>query len=192
MKKIGLFLAVVVVLTACVTINVYFPEAKAREAAQQTITEIMGKDSPASSQPAPDSSLLDLRQHGLHLLAETLDLLVPVAHATSPGEENIKRGMQLRFTELEPFLVSGAVGFTHDGFLAIKDLNIAPARERAKVRSLVDADNADRRALYQESARALGNPQWESRQQAIYAEEWIKQAKARGFWHQLSDGNWTK
>lgn len=192
MKKFGLLVMFLGVLSACVTINVYFPEAKAREAAQQTVTEIMGKDSPSSAPDSTDAHRPGLQQWGQSALALVVNMVVPSAHAASPGEESIKQGLQLRYAEMESFYEAGVVGFTNDGLVAVRDLSAASPRDRAKVRSLVDAENSDRTALYKESARALGNPQWESRQQSIYAEEWIKQAKSRGFWYQQANGEWTK
>lgn len=192
MKKIGFLALFVVVLTACVTINVYFPEAKAREAAQRTVNEIMGTDSTSTAPDSTDSSRFDLQQWSHSALALVVNFIVPEAHAASPGEDAIKQALQLRYAEMESFYKAGVIGFSNDGLVAVRDLNAASPRDRAKVRSLVDADNNDRVALYKESARALGNPEWESRQQGIYAQEWIKQAKALGFWYQQPNGEWTK
>lgn len=176
-------------LTACVTINVYFPEAKAREAAEKNVKEIMGLQ---KEEAAKDSQSSNLQLNPQQILASVVDFVFPTAHAASPGEEKIKAVLRQRFPQLEPFLAAGAIGFTQDGLLAIKDMNAVAPKDKGKVKSLVNADNNDRNALYKESARALGNPKWEDKQRKIYAQEWIKQAKQKGYFYKDASGNWVK
>ena len=45
--------AAVLALTACVTINVYFPAAEAKEAAKQFVEKVIG-DEAQPAQPAPE------------------------------------------------------------------------------------------------------------------------------------------
>ena len=56
---------------ACVTINVYFPEAAAEEAADRFIDEVIGSDESA------DADSTDTQ--ALHMWL--LDLVIPAAHA---------------------------------------------------------------------------------------------------------------
>src|SRR5690606_3455415 len=71
----GSILAVALALpAACVTINVYFPEAAAEQAAAQFVDKVIGGDArPAQADPPPPPG----RSPGAMLL----DLLVPSAHA---------------------------------------------------------------------------------------------------------------
>ena len=55
MRKLGWFLAAfgLMVLSACVTINVYFPAAEAQEAAREFVEKVIGDELPGGQTPAP-------------------------------------------------------------------------------------------------------------------------------------------
>src|SRR3954468_2304449 len=52
MRAFGLHVGAMVLLAACVTINVYFPAAEAKEAAKQFVEKVIGDQAPPA-QPAP-------------------------------------------------------------------------------------------------------------------------------------------
>src|SRR3546814_2801908 len=73
-RWMGMPIAAVLALTACVTINVYFPAAEAREAAKEFVDKVIGDDAqpstpaPASDEPAGDGGGMVLRFDPLMLL----------------------------------------------------------------------------------------------------------------------------
>src|SRR3546814_19245260 len=73
-RWMGMPIAAVLALTACVTINVYFPAAEAREAAKEFVDKVIGDDAqpstpaPASDEPAGDGGGMVLRFAPLMLL----------------------------------------------------------------------------------------------------------------------------
>lgn len=191
-------------MTACVTINVYFPAAAAQAAADKVIDEVWGQQgapgaapaAPVESAPVQPTSRVDddaLRRVAISLL----DFVLPAARAAEPNLDvsspEIKRltdSMEARFAELAPYYGSGAVGIGADGYIALHDPNLVPLPERNKVRTLMANENADRAALYREIALANEQPQWEAQIRSVFAQRWVARAKA-GWWVQ-QDGAWRQ
>lgn len=96
--------------------------------------------------------------------------------------------MEARFARLRPHYVSGAVGLVDDGYLVLRDANLAPATERTALRTLVANENADRATLYRELAQASGQPQWETRLRKTFGQRWI--ARAPAGWQVQGAGGW--
>src|SRR5690606_17786645 len=111
-----------VALTACVTINVYFPAAEAREAARQFVEKVIGED----AAPAPETG----DDGGMAMRGPSFDfdplMLVGIgsAHAQSapditirtPAIQAIQARMEARFNStLRAGFDSGALGFGSDG-----------------------------------------------------------------------------
>src|SRR5688572_5903059 len=86
-----------VMLTACVTINVYFPAAEAKEAAEEFVEKVIGEDAKDEAKPA-DGGGMALQQDAApgrlaHLMTH-VDLLsvvgIGAAHAQSQPDITIK------------------------------------------------------------------------------------------------------
>lgn len=189
-------------ITACVTINVYFPAAAAERVADQIIDKVVGAqdESPQTTTP-PQSSLNPLGESVLRVIAsKLLDTVISPAHAqasanidvSSPQIRSITASMQTRFTALAEFFDRGAIGLTADGRVAVRDNNLLNLPERARVRQLVAEDNRDRDALYSEIARANGHPEWEPDIRQIFARRWIDRGAKPGWYYQDRDGNWQQ
>jgi len=190
-------LGMLLFITACVTINVYFPTAQAVEAADQIIRGVYGEEQAPTApaeQPAPGSSL-QLPDNDKPLLIGVLEWLVAPAQANadiniqSPAINTIRASMEARFAALKPFYDNGSVGMTADGLITVRDLNAVPLRDRKTVNTLVADENRDRNALYKEIARANGHPEWEADIRSTFAKRWIANAPA-GWWYQ--EGGWKK
>lgn len=185
---------VMVALVGCVTINVYFPEAAAQKAADQFIGTVLdnpSKPAPASTMPPPAKP---------HPSAMLLDLLIPAAYAgdapniriQNATTEAIRQRMRARFKgSLGTMFNSGAVGFTHDGMVAVRDASKVPLSDRAGLNATVAEENRDRAALYREVASANGHPEWESQIQATFAQGWIERAQS-GWYYQDASGGWKR
>ena len=181
-------------VSACVTINVYFPAAAAEKAADRIIEEVWGED-PDGKQPAQSSE--PTSSNGWlpgAILARLLDLLVPAASAqqadldiSTPSINSIKASMQARHNQLKPVYDSGAVGLTADGLVRVRDPKAVPLKDRQRVNRLVADENRDRNALYGEIARANGHPEWEADIRATFARRWIQNAR-RGWWYRSASG----
>ena len=188
-----------VALVGCVTINVYFPEAAAQKAADQFIGNVLDQASPASK-PVPQGPPPAPKASGSHPSAMLLDLLIPAAQAAdtpniriqTSASEAIRSRMQQRISGLLGSLLdSGAVGFTHDGMVAMRDAAKVPLSQRAQANAAVADENRDRAALYREVAVANGHPEWQSQIQATFAKGWIEKAHP-GWYVQTAAGAWQK
>ena len=198
MKKINtaLIISAMFIVAACVTINVYFPAAAAEKAAEQFVGEVLGE-------PREEGSLfkpLELLQDSLFLASTgVLDALVPSAHAqqakidiNTPQINSIKARMaQRQRSSLNSLFDAGAVGFSNDGLVTIRDRAAVPLSERRSLESVVADENRDRKAVYREIAVANGHPEWEQDIRDTFAREWVKNAR-RGWYYQDSGGAWRQ
>lgn len=191
----SLLLAALVVLAACVTINVYFPEAAADKAAEQFVDKVL--DTPAQSTPPPNEP--SQPPPGESPGAMLLDFVIPSAYAQqaniniqTPQIQAIQARMQQRFgSTLAKYFASGAIGFTRDGLVAVHDAAMVPLPERAALNTAVADENRDRQAVYREIAVANGQPEWEAQIRSTFAKQWVQQAKA-GWYYQDASGAWKQ
>lgn len=193
MKKISIIGALL--LTACVTINIYFPAAAAEKAADQIIRDIQqSTDSPESS----SSNLSDWRIALYQVIDGVLNVVIAPAHAQqadlsidSPEIRRLTASMQSRFSSLKPFYDAGYVGIGSDGLLVVRDASAVPLRDRTQVNRLVAAENDDRNTLYQAIANANGQPNWFAQIKSTFAARWIGNAQS-GWWYQMPNGTWRQ
>ena len=198
MKKLNavLILGAVFALAACVTINVYFPAAAADRAADRFVEDVLGEkrdDGALFEIPAPGSAVM--------LLAGGLvDWLIPSAEAQQSPEIEINtpqiNAIKARMAErqrsvLAPMFDAGAIGFSADGFVTVRDRSAVPLSERRNIESAVADENRDRKAVYREIAVANGHPEWESEIQQTFARKWVQNARP-GWYYQDASGNWRQ
>jgi uncharacterized protein YdbL (DUF1318 family) len=195
--------ALTLALSACVTINVYFPAAAAEKAADKIIEDVWGTQGaaakPAAKPGDKQSAAFDHEAQRVLLAAagSLLDLLVPVANAqadlnvSTPAVRQLTQSMEARHAQLKKYYESGAVGLTKDGLVEVRDQNLIPLPERNAARKLVADENADRSNLYREIATANGHPEWEADIRSTFAERWSSKAAA-GWYFQDKDGAWKK
>lgn len=185
---------VVLLLSACVTVNIYFPAAAVERAADQIVKETWGsgptepvkKGQPQSRIFKPDAATVMFRfVNEAH--AQEADINV-----SNPAIRALKDSIKNRSELLKPYMDRGNVGITRDGLLAVRATDGLSLKERAEVQQLVDAENRDREALYVEIAKA-NNIAQESvpKIKAIFAKSWVEQARP-GWWIQDAQGNWRK
>jgi uncharacterized protein YdbL (DUF1318 family) len=201
-------------LSACVTINVYFPAAAAEKAADRIIEDVWGgggkqedASKPAdkrSSVTAPDEStpprtrtLPRVPKVLLAAAGSALDFLVAPANAqadlniSTPAVRQLTQSMEARHAQLKKYYDAGAVGLMHDGLIGVRDQNLIPLPERNAARKLVADENADRANLYREIATANGHPEWEPDIRSTFAERWVSKA-AGGWYYQDGNGAWKR
>ena len=199
MRKIAISLSVLttVFVVACVTINVYFPEAAAVEAADRIIDKVRGEESdePASRQQPDDTD----QPSFVYAVASGLGrLLISEANAQEsidfdkPSAEKaaLENSLAARFPALRAYLDSGAVGLTDSGLLEIRDRNLVSLKDRNTVVQLVAAQNNDWNALYAEIARLNNHPEWQDSIRRTFAERWV--AKADTGWYYREGGAWKQ
>ena len=187
--------AVLFLISACVTINIYFPEAQAEKAAEKIVDDILGKP-PATRRD--DGALNPSGDLFLRIAGGVLDIAVPSVQAAqpdfnvaSPEIRKIQSEMKRRHQSLSPFYDAGAIGFSRDALVSVRDLTAASLKDRNRLKQLVKAENRDRNALYQAIARANGHPEWEPQIRQTFAGTWIKKAAA-GWSYEDVKGQWRR
>lgn len=198
MRKLVLLpsIALLAILVSCVTINVYFPSAAAERAAEEFVEDVLGES-------RDESSLFDpvhVPGNIVHLAATgVLDFLVPSAQAQQPDFKintpqinAIKKRMAERQrSSLNAWFDAGAIGFSNDGLVAIRDRSAVGLDQRRRLESVVADENRDRNAVYREIAVANGRPEWEGEVRDTWSREWVRNARP-GWWFQRPDGSWQK
>ncbi|MDN5782378.1 MAG: YdbL family protein [Luteimonas sp.] len=198
-RWMGMPIAAALALTACVTINVYFPAAEAREAAKEFVDKVIGEDAqPSTPAPAPEDQ--DSGGGGMVLRFDPLMLLgIGTAHAQgapditikTPAIQAIQARMAARFDgTLRKHFDAGALGFTGNGEVAVRDASKIALPDRVKVNQAVAEQNRDAKAVYREIAVANKHPEWESQIRDVFAKQWVASAKS-GWWYQ-SGGSWKQ
>ena len=179
-----------VFVLACITVNIYFPEATVKQAAAEIVDEIRKTD---AAKKAPDAVAGMPAPSG----ASTF-LLVPAAYAqeatnvSTPAVRALKDSMKSRFLLLKPYFDAGNIGESNKGFLEVRDEAGLALQAKGALRNLVKDENGDRTSLYAEVAKALDIEASQiERIQKIFAAEWAKSAAA-GWWVQQEDGTWAK
>jgi uncharacterized protein YdbL (DUF1318 family) len=201
-RKILGFPLMLMALTACVTINIYFPAAAAEEAARTIVRDVLQSEQGEEQAPAPQAddkqSRLDQANPLLLAFGALLERLVPAAQAAqadininTPTISALRSSMERRQSQLAPYYRSGAIGFDNSGTVAIRDLGAVPLAERNRVKKLVADENADRAKLYREIARANGHPEWEGDVRQTFAKVWAQEAPS-GYWYQDGGGSWRQ
>jgi uncharacterized protein YdbL (DUF1318 family) len=196
-----------VLISACVTINVYFPAAAAEKAADQIIdavTGAIGSGAPRPATPPATPPTGQFRQNEDNILVVALGKLlyavVPAAQAqdaanldiSSPEIRAITASMNARFGQLRKFFDAGAIGLTQSGLIELRDVASVALADRAVVNRLVTEDNKDREALYTEIAKANGHPEWASDIRKTFARRWVERGASPGWYYQNASGAWVK
>lgn len=202
-RWMGIPLAAVLV-TACVTINVYFPAAEAKAAAKEFVEKVIGDDAststpPNDGKPGGQSASLTptpaLRAHidwlSLVGIGSAQAQSQPDITLKTPAIQAIQSRMAARFdAELRSAFDAGALGFASDGTIVVRDAAKLALKDRVAVNQAVADDNRDRKAVYREVAVANGHPEWEAQIREVFARQWVASARA-GWWYQ-SGGAWKQ
>ena len=207
MKRLLGMPVMALVLTACVTINVYFPAAEAKEAAKEFVDKVIGPEgqqAPAEQKPQPQQEQptkpdggglsLDLQFDPLMLvgISPAYAQGAPDITIKTPAIQAIQSRMESRFdASLRAGFDSGALGFTQDGLVVVRDASKVQLKDRVAVNQAVADDNRDRKAVYREVAVANGHPEWESQIRGVFAKQWIASARS-GWWYQNASGGWKQ
>ncbi|MFT4178046.1 MAG: YdbL family protein [Thermomonas sp.] len=206
-KWFGMPVVGALLLSACVTINVYFPAAEAKEAAKEFVEKIINETDKVNikteEQPAPAGG-------GMARLEKRFDFDVsgfdpwmllgfgsaqaqsaPDITIKTPAIQAIQSRMESRFNAtLRKGFDSGALGFTGDGLITVRDAGKLELKDRVAMNAAVADDNRDRKAVYREVAVANGHPEWESQIRDVFAKQWIASARA-GWWYEQG-GSWKQ
>jgi uncharacterized protein len=181
------------ILSACVTVNIYFPAAAVQRAADEIVKETWGGPS-GKSEPIQPQSLLPFAPRGslsLNLIHEAL-AQEPDINVSNPAIRGLRDSIKRRSEAIKPYMDKGNAGINQDGLLVVRSSERLSLKERAEAQQLIEAENRDREALYSEIAKANNIPaNAVPKIKGIFARSWIDQAQS-GWWIQDSQGNWKR
>ncbi|MCI4567430.1 YdbL family protein [Lysobacter sp. CFH 32150] len=194
-RWMGMPIAAALALTACVTINVYFPAAEAKEAAKEFVEKVIG-DEIKEQQPEakPDGGGMAMRIDWLSLvgISSAYAQGQPDITIKTPAIQAIQARMAARFdSALRAGFDSGALGFGRDGLVVVRDPAKLALKDRVSAQQAVADDNRDRKAVYKEVAVANGHPEWEAQIRGVFAKQWVDSARS-GWWYQDASGGWKQ
>ena len=198
-RLLGVSMVAAVVLTACVTINVYFPAAEAKEAAKVFVEKVINDAIPAPAPaPAPGGGgmAFEAPRRGFDPLmligiAPAYAQSQPDFNIQTPAITAIQSRMEQRFdSAFRAHFDSGALGFSEDGLVVMRDAAVLALKDRVPVNSAVADENRDRKAVYREIAVANSHPEWEGQIRSVFAKQWVDSAKS-GWWYQRG-GAWKQ
>ncbi|MGZ8474430.1 MAG: DUF1318 domain-containing protein [Candidatus Deferrimicrobiaceae bacterium] len=191
-------LAVLALIVGCVTVNVYFPAAQVEKTAQKIVEEVY-QEKKEPPKPEPMEKPKSSNERGVFRSIAGLARFGPAPasaeEATTVSNAAI-RGLKdqigQRHKELLPYYQQGQAGITRDGFLEVRGTGGLGLPQVAALKRLVDADNAARRQLYEEVAKALNlKTDQVSQVRQIFAKQWRDKAQA-GWAVQADDGQWGR
>jgi uncharacterized protein len=191
------FLLLAFFLTACVTVNIYFPAAAVQRAADTIVEETWGgpgkqppKESPKQA-PGDRGSIAGKIFVSVRFTREAFAQETDIT-VSNPAIRAVKDSIRNRSESIKPFMDKGNVGLNRDGLLAVRTTDGLNLKERAEAQQLVEAENRDREALYAEIAKANNFPKERVADiKRIFAKSWSDQARP-GWWIQDAQGNWRK
>lgn len=205
-RSIVIGLGCAAVLVACITINVYFPEAAVKELSQQ-IEEEVQKKAAGEATPVPEPTPTPVAQpdEGApeSLLSCILSLGATTAYAaqdqvaqpeiTNPAIRKIIDSRAARLDAINALKAKGVIGESNQALLVIRNLDaIQGLKARADAQKLVKDENADREQLFKEIAAAKNVDLAQLPQiQTTYAET-LREKAHPGDWIQLPDGTWVQ
>lgn len=188
-KKIaaGIFLFI---LTACVTINIYFPAAKVQKAAEEIVRDVRGEDA-TDQQKAPESEHDTTPLSRLHFISEAWAQGQEL-HVSNATIRTLKNRLKSAYPLLRQWLMDGVLGENYEGYLTLRNEQGLNLRDKVSVKRIMNEENSNRKALYKAVAAALNVPPSEiSRVGRIFAQQWQKTALP-GTWTEKEPGKWTK
>ena len=179
------------ILSACVTVNIYFPAAAVQRAADEIVKETWGGPS-GKSEPIQPQSQLRFGPDGtlsVGLLSQAFAQEADI-NVSNPAIRGLRESIKRRSGAIKPYMDKGSAGINRDGMLVVRSSEGLSLKDRAEVQQLIEAENRDRQALYAEIAKANNiPPDAVPKIKGIFAKSWIDQAQS-GWWVQDSQGNW--
>lgn len=183
------------VIFSCVTINIYFPEAAVKEAAEEIVDEVRSEENEEKKDVFAEwekNRTENAASKGGFTFVPSVYAQEQVTQVSSPKIRALKESLKDRFPQLRPFYNQGRIGETNNGLLVVRDEEELSLKDKSLLRRLVKEENKDRKELYAEVADALNiDPDQIPRIQRIFAENWIRKSKP-GWWIQTKEGQWIR
>ncbi len=180
-----IIVSLLVLAIACVTINIYFPEAAVQKTAEEIVDEVRKSEEEGKKKLEKD-------------IVQSSFSFIPAAYAqeeqrvSTPKIRALKKSLKDKEPLLKPFFDQGNIGESNDGFIQVRSEDVLSLKDKADLRRLAKDVNNDRESLYAEVANALNIEESQiPRIQKIFAKSWIENSRP-GWWIQTDDGEWIR
>jgi len=190
-------------LVACVTINVYFPEAEIKDLSKKIEEQVREEAEKAASEQGEQSEEEETIESQSPSSSGLLDVLlgatpayaqsVPDPEISNPAIRKIIESRASRLQQINEYKSLGVIGENNEALIEARSLDsLSDLKARAEVQKLVRAENADREQLFKEMAVAKNVDASQIPQiRKTYAST-MREAARAGDWIQMPDGTWKQ
>lgn len=193
-KTLAFIIITIFTISACVTVNIYFPAAAVQKAADVIVEDIRGVE----KSPEKEKEKKQDKQSSLINNLKNIRFATSVAHAqidievSTPAIRALKESLKQRFLSLKTFYEMGAIGENNKGLIEIKDTSGLNLKQKADLNRLLEQENKDRNSLYEEITKAnkFGKEMLPDVQR-IFANSW-RDKSLTNWWIQKDDGEWIR
>ena len=165
-------LGMMIFVFACVTVNIYFPAEKVESVAGEIVNDIRGPSGGGKEQPQKNDKSSFFREI-LVALSPSLAWAQDATTVSNPTIRALKQQMKSRYGQMKTYYQKGALKEGNDGYVSLGNTKGLGLKEKRNLKSLVGAENKDRKTLYGEVAKALKiDPSQTNRVAETFAKEW--------------------
>jgi hypothetical protein len=176
---------VMLLVTACVTVNIYFPAAEIKKDAEDVVKSVYGiegQQKPGTEAPKEGS--------WLNVIGPKEAFAQDYKSLSNSVTRGIGEQLKQLYPQLKPYLASGNMGLDENGFAVLRDKSGLNMQQVGEINRLAAQDRSLKMQLYQEKAKAAQTPDKVGDVQAIYADVWKGFAEP-GTWIQ-DGGGWKQ
>ena len=167
-------ISITICVLACVTINIYFPAEKVESMAGEIVDDIRSNETGEQEEPLSNEQSSLLRKT-LRALSCSYAWAEGATSVSNPTIRALKGQMKSRYAQLKPYYQKGMLTEGDNGYLSQGNTQGLGLKKKRDLKTLVDAENKDRKRLYNEVAKALEIESSQvSRVAEIFAKEWQK------------------
>jgi len=163
----------VLFIFACVTINIYFPAEQVESVAGDIVDEIRDR------KPADKDKQLEKKDSSIRAIWlamwPSIVFAQDAVNVSNPTIRALKEKLKARYGSMKPFYQKGILKEGDNGYVSVGSTGGLGLKEKRDLKSLVEAENKDRKSLYEEVAKALEvDPAHINKVAEIFAKEWQK------------------
>jgi hypothetical protein len=162
-----------VLIFACVTINIYFPAEKVESVAGEIVNEI--RESGDEQEKSKDNEKTSFFKQIMLAFSCPLAFADEVTSVANPTIRALKKKMKDRYPKMKPFYKKKMLKEDDNGYVSLANTKGLKLKVKRNLKSLIEAENKDRKQLYKEIAKALKiEPAQINKIADIFAKEWQK------------------
>ena len=138
---------------ACVTINIYFPAEKVDAVAEEIVKEI--KERSGEKKGVPKKNERSLLKEEILGLVQSNAWADEITSVSNPTIRALKERIIKRHIQWKSYVEKGMIKEGNDGYVTLGNTSGLSLQDLRNLKSLVGAENSDRKQLYEEVAKAL-------------------------------------